>query len=257
MGYFDLKNKVAIVTGGGRGIGQAYCLGFAKEGAKVVVADIISGDETVEQIKAKGGDTIAVTANVTQMESLTAMAKAAIDQFGRIDILVNNAALYGDIGGMKAIGDISEEEWDRLMAINVKGVWNATKAVLPQMQAQNYGKIINISSATILMGVPGILHYVTSKGAVWSMTRGMARELGPQGIRVNTLMPGFTMSQASKDLLKKSGAEGLAQQIAMQSALGREQKPEDLVGAVLYLASPASDFMTGQSINVDGGVVVW
>jgi NAD(P)-dependent dehydrogenase (short-subunit alcohol dehydrogenase family) len=257
MGYFDLKNKVAIVTGGGRGIGQAYCLGFAKEGAKVVVADIISGDETVEQIKAKGGDTIAVTANVTQMESLTAMAKAAIDQFGRIDILVNNAALYGDIGGMKAIGDISEEEWDRLMAINVKGVWNATKAVLPQMQAQNYGKIINISSATILMGVPGILHYVTSKGAVWAMTRGMARELGPQGIRVNTLMPGFTMSQASKDLLKKSGAEGLAQQIAMQSALGREQKPEDLVGAVLYLASPASDFMTGQSINVDGGVVVW
>ena len=257
MGYFDLKNKVAIVTGGGRGIGQAYCLGFAKEGAKVVVADIISGDETVEQIKAKGGDTIAVTANVTQMESLTAMAKAAIDQFGRLDILVNNAALYGDIGGMKAMSDISEEEWDRLMAINVKGVWNATKAVLPQMQAQNYGKIINISSATILMGVPGILHYVTSKGAVWAMTRGMARELGPQGIRVNTLMPGFTMSQASKDLLKKSGAEGLAQQIAMQSALGREQKPEDLVGAVLYLASPASDFMTGQSINVDGGVVVW
>ena len=257
MSYFDLKNKVAIVTGGGRGIGQAYCLGFATEGAKVVVADIISCDETVEQIKAKGGDTIAVTANVTQMESLTAMAKAAIDQFGRLDILVNNAALYGDIGGMKAMSDISEEEWDRLMAINVKGVWNATKAVLPQMQAQNYGKIINISSATILMGVPGILHYVTSKGAVWAMTRGMARELGPQGIRVNTLMPGFTMSQASKDLLKKSGAEGMEQQIATQAALGREQKPEDLVGAVLYLASPASDFMTGQSINVDGGVVVW
>ncbi len=257
MSYFDLKNKVAIVTGGGRGIGQAYCLGFAAEGAKVVVADIISCDETVEQIKANGGDTIAVTANVTQMESLTAMAKAAIDQFGRIDILVNNAALYGDIGGMKAMSDISEEEWDRLMAINVKGVWNATKAVLPQMQAQNYGKIINISSSTILMGVPGILHYVTSKGAVWAMTRGMARELGPQGIRVNTLMPGFTMSQASKDLLKKSGAEGMEQQIATQAALGREQKPEDLVGAVLYLASPASDFMTGQSINVDGGVVVW
>ena len=257
MAYFDLTNKVAIITGGGRGLGQAYCLGFAKEGAKVVVADIISCDETIEQIKAKGGETIAVTANVTQMDTLTAMAKAAIDQFGRIDILVNNAALYGDIGGMKAMNDISEEEWDRLMAINVKGVWNATKAVLPQMQAQNYGKIINISSSTILMGVPGILHYVASKGAVWSMTRGMARELGPQGIRVNTLMPGFTMSQASRDLMKKSGAKGMAQQIATQAALGREQKPEDLVGAVLYLASPASDFMTGQSINVDGGVVVW
>jgi len=257
MAYFDLTNKVAIITGGGRGLGQAYCLGFAEEGAKVVVADIISCDETIEQIKAKGGETIAVTANVTQMDTLTAMAKAAIDQFGRIDILVNNAALYGDIGGMKAMNDISEEEWDRLMAINVKGVWNATKAVLPQMQAQNYGKIINISSSTILMGVPGILHYVASKGAVWSMTRGMARELGPQGIRVNTLMPGFTMSQASRDLMKKSGAKGMAQQIATQAALGREQKPEDLVGAVLYLASPASDFMTGQSINVDGGVVVW
>jgi len=257
MAYFDLTNKVAIITGGGRGLGQAYCLGFAEEGAKVVVADIISCDETIEQIKAKGGETIAVTANVTQIDTLTAMAKAAIDQFGRIDILVNNAALYGDIGGMKAMNDISEEEWDRLMAINVKGVWNATKAVLPQMQAQNYGKIINISSSTILMGVPGILHYVASKGAVWSMTRGMARELGPQGIRVNTLMPGFTMSQASRDLMKKSGAKGMAQQIATQAALGREQKPEDLVGAVLYLASPASDFMTGQSINVDGGVVVW
>lgn len=257
MADTTLQGKVAIVTGAARGIGREYCLGLARAGAQVVAADVRSCEDTVAAVRAQGGTALAVEVDVVSRASTQAMAAAAIGACGRIDILVNNAALYGDLAGFNALTDLDEDEWDRVMAINVKGVWQATRAVVPHMSEQRYGKIVNISSATILMGVPGVLHYVTSKGAVWAMSRSMARELGPQGIRVNTITPGFTMSQASRDLMDKSGAAGMEQMIASQCALGREQQPQDLVGAVVFLTSPASDFITGQTINVDGGVVHW
>ncbi|MDY6892508.1 MAG: 3-oxoacyl-ACP reductase family protein [Chloroflexota bacterium] len=251
-----LENRVAIVTGGARGLGQSYCLGLHREGAKVVVADIIDTTETVTKIKQAGGEALGIKLDVRSAESTQQMAAKTVEAFGKIDILINNAALYGDLK-MQAFHEISEEEWDRLMSINVKGVWQCTKAVAPHMMQQQYGKIINISSGTILMGVPGLLHYVTSKGAVWAMSRVLSRELGGFGIRVNCITPGFTMSQASRDIMKVSGAEGMEKQIAAQAALGREEEPEDLVGAVLFLSSELSDFITGQTINVDGGVVHW
>ena len=252
-----LEGKCAIVTGAARGIGREYCIGLARAGANVVAADIRSCEDTIAAVEAAGAKAIGVEVDVVRRDSTQAMAQAAIKTFGRIDALVNNAALYGDLAGFNALTDLDEDEWDRVMAINVKGVWQATRAVVPQMGAQKYGKVVNIASATILMGVPGVLHYVTSKGAVWGMSRSMARELGPQGIRVNCVTPGFTMSQASRDLMDKSGAAGMEQMIASQCALGREQQPQDLVGAVVFLCSPGSDFITGQTLNVDGGVVHW
>ena len=251
-----LKNRVAIVTGGARGIGQAYCLALAREGARVAVADILDTTDTVSKVKELGTEAIGVNVDVRSFESAKRMADAAAKAFGKIDILVNNAALYGGLK-MQSYNEISEEEWDRLMAINVKGVWQCTKAVAPFMVEQKYGKVINISSGTIFLGTPGLLHYVVSKGAVWAMSRCLSRELGGYGIRVNGITPGFTMSQASRDIMAASHAEGLEKIIAAQAALGREQQPADLVGTVVFLASEDSDFMTGQNLNVDGGVVHW
>jgi len=251
-----LKDRVAIVTGGARGIGQAYCVRYAQEGAKVVVADVLDGSETVAKIKEAGGEAIAVEVDVRSAQSTQEMAAKTVDTFGKIDILVNNAALYGGLK-MQPSHEIAEEEWDRLMAINVKGVWMCCNAVVPHMIQQEYGKIINISSGTIFMGVPGLMHYVSSKGAVWAMSRCLSRELGGFGIRVNCITPGFTMSQASRDIMAVSGTGGMEKQIATQAALGREQEPEDLVGAAVFLASADSDFITGQTLNVDGGVMHW
>jgi len=253
-----LENRVAIVTGGARGIGQAYCLGLARAGAKVVVADVLDTTETVAQVKAAGGDAIGVTVDVASFAGVQNMAAKAIAAFNKIDILVNNAAI---VGGLKItrFSEIAEEEWDRMMAVNVKGIWHCIKAVTPSMIQQKYGKIINISSTTVLMGVPGLLHYVTSKGAVFAMTRALSRELGPMGIRINTIMPGLTQSQAMKDMAAAFPEQfgSMSKQLAAQAALGREQYPEDLVGTVLFLAAEDSDFITGQNINVDGGVVHW
>ncbi len=252
-----LENRVAIVTGGARGIGQAYCLGLARAGAKVVVADMLDTAETVAQATAAGGDAIGVTVDVASFASVQSMASKAIEVFKKIDILVNNAALMANLK-MGPFHQIPEDEWDRVMAVNVKGIWHCIKAVTPSMIQQKYGKIINISSTTVLMGVPGLLHYVTSKGAVFAMTRALSRELGSLGIRVNTIMPGLTQSQAIKSMMAAAPQlEGMSKQLAAQAALGREQYPEDLVGTVLFLGSEDSDFITGQNFTVDGGVVHW
>ena len=252
-----LENRVAIVTGGARGIGQAYCLGLARAGARVVVADVLDTAETGAQVKTAGGDAIGVTVDVASFASVQAMAAKAMAAFNKIDILVNNAALMANLK-MGSFSQIAEEEWDSVMAVNVKGIWQCIKAVTPSMIRQKYGKIINISSTTVLMGVPGLLHYVTSKGAVFAMTRALSRELGPMGIRINTIMPGLTQSQAMKNMMAGTPQlEGMSRQLAAQAALGREQQPEDLVGTVLFLASEDSDFMTGQNLTVDGGVAHW
>ena len=254
-----LKGKVAIVTGSARGIGQQYALGLGSEGARVVVVDILDGSETAAMLNEKNpGSAIALPLDVVDSASTEAMAKQTVEAFGKLDILINNAAMFGKSSAnkgtqMQSFMDISEPDWDQMMSINVKGVWNCTKAAYPYMKDQSYGKIINISSTSIAMAPPNLLHYVVSKGAVTTMTRGLARELGPDGIRVNSLAPGFTLSQASKDMLEDSQNDTLAPMVVSMTCLGQEQTPPTLVGTAIYLASELSDFVTGQIICVDGG----
>jgi 3-oxoacyl-[acyl-carrier protein] reductase len=246
-----LKDKVAIVTGGGIGIGRAYCLALAREGAKVVAADIQEGEakRVAEEIKKSGGEAMAVPVDVTSPEKTRAMADAALKRYGRIDILVNNAALYSAIK-KKPFMEIDEEEWDRVMAVNIKGLFLCMQAVYPAMKRQGKGKIINISSGTALGGTPFYLHYVTSKAGVIGFTRALARELGGDNICVNAITPGLTISSPQQE--GTLTPEQMADRRKKRS-FQRDQKPEDLVGTVVFLASDDSDFITGQTINVDGG----
>jgi NAD(P)-dependent dehydrogenase (short-subunit alcohol dehydrogenase family) len=189
-----LQGRVAIVTGAAQGIGARYAASLAAEGATVVCADVIDAEPVAAQIRAAGGRALALRADVSSAESVRQMAAASVEAFGRIDVLVNNAGLFANLA-MKPFEQIDAAEWDRVMAVNVRGPFECAKAVLPQMRAQGYGKIVNIASATVFKGSPLLLHYVTSKGAVVAMTRSLARELGDAGIRVNTLAPGLTASE--------------------------------------------------------------
>ena len=249
-----LKDKVAIVTGGARGIGREYSLKLAEEGAKVVACDVLDCGETVAEIAKKGGRALALETNVTDSKSVQAMADATVEKFGRIDVLVNNAAIYGGLK-MTPLEQIDEGEWDRVMAVNVKGMWLASRAVIPVMRKQGSGRIINISSGTVWMGIPYLLHYVTSKGAVVALTRAMARELAETGINVNGITPGFTMTEASLGIASPETIEGIKQMLLMSQIIKRNEEPKDLVGTVVFLASSDSDFITGQMINVDGGAI--
>ncbi|MBI2372134.1 MAG: 3-oxoacyl-ACP reductase FabG [Deltaproteobacteria bacterium] len=245
-----LKDKVAIVTGGAQGIGRFYCRRLAQEGAKVVSADVLNSQATVDEIKGFGGEAIGLHTDVTSEESTRSMAEQTVAKFGRIDILVNNAGLYAVLD-IKPLWEISAEEWDRVMAVNVKGLFLCTKAVLPQMKKQGKGKIINISSGVAFKGTPKWIHYTTSKGAVISLTRACARQLGEFGIAVNAIAPGFTLSEG---VINKPGFADVMNKDAIASrCFQRSQSPEDLVGTVVYLASDDSDFVTGQTIVVDGG----
>ncbi|MDZ4343831.1 MAG: SDR family oxidoreductase [Candidatus Binatia bacterium] len=249
-----LKDKVVIVTGGGHGIGRAYCLGFGGAGARVVVADI---DEPAATKVAKEVNTqtdaksLSVKVDVANEASTQMMVKTILDQYGRIDILVNNAAIFATIpmnrGG---IDTIDPAEWDRMMAVNLKGLFFCCRAVLPAMRKQQSGKIVNISSGTALNGSAGRIHYVTSKAGVIGFTRTLAREVGDDNINVNAIAPGSTLSEdnPSEEILKMRGAR------VADRCLKRVQLPKDLVGTVLFLSSPLSDFMTGQTVAVDGGV---
>lgn len=248
-----LKDKIAIVTGGGHGIGRAYCLGFGTAGARVVVADI---DEPAATKVAKEVNTqtdaqsVGLKVDVANEGSAKMMVKTILDQYGRIDILVNNAAIFATIpmnrGGIETI---DPAEWDRMMSVNLKGLFFCCRAVLPTMRKQKAGKIVNISSGTWLHGSPGRIHYVTSKAGVVGFTRTLAREVGDDNINVNAIAPGSTLSEEnpSEDIVKMRAAR------LGDRALKRLQMPQDLVGAVLFLCSPLSDFMTGQTIAVDGG----
>lgn len=245
-----LSGKVAIVTGGAQGIGATYARAIAQEGAAVVVADILDGSEVVAEIGKNGGKAIEVNTNVTSPESLAEMVAKAKETFGGVDILVNNAAIFGKLKD-KPFMEIGGEEWDQVMAVNVRGSFEAIKAVFPAMKENGYGKIVNIASGTVFKGAPNLLHYVTSKGAVIAMTRSLSRELGPHNICINALAPGLTLSENVK-----AGSNYNADRLSankMTRAIQRDQVPEDLTGALIYLCSSDSDFMTGQTMLVDGG----
>jgi 3-oxoacyl-[acyl-carrier protein] reductase len=246
--------KVAIVTGGGHGLGRLYAEGLAAEGAKVVVAEIdeVRAKETAEAIAAAGGEALAVRTDVSDKESCEAMAAAAIEAFGGIDILVNNAGIYDGLH-MEVFEDLEEAEWDRVMAVNVKGVWLASRACVPAMREKGYGKIVNISSSVNYVGPPLLLHYVASKGAVAAMTRALAKELGEVGIHVTACAPGLTFTESSKNILPDPIVGDLY--IEMQS-LKEAMQPEHVVPTVLFLCSSDSDFVVGQNWVVDGGMAM-
>jgi NAD(P)-dependent dehydrogenase (short-subunit alcohol dehydrogenase family) len=244
-----LTGKTAIVTGAAQGIGAAYAKGLAAEGAKVSLCDIIPTDEVEAEIRAAGGEVIAQQCDITDPQAVAQLVKTTDETFGGVHILVNNAALFAKLP-LKPFTEISSEEWDLVMKINTRGPFECVKAVTPVMQRQNYGKIINITSSGVMKGIPMLLHYIASKAAVIGMTRSLARELGQWNICVNVLAPGLTMSE----LVKANEAYAASRTLNVNSrALKREQDPEDLVGTVVYLSSPESDFMSGQTLLVDGG----
>lgn len=249
-----LKDKVVIVTGGGHGIGKAYCHGFGQAGSRVVVADIdkpAADQVSAEVMQQNGAQALALHTDVADEKSTKEMAAAVLQRFGRIDVLINNAAIFATIPMNRGrIETIDPAEWDRLMAVNLKGLFFCCRAVLPSMRAQKSGKIINIASGTVFAGSAGRIHYVTSKMATIGFTRTLAREVGDDNINVNVLAPGNTLSEEnpSQEVIR------LRESSAGLRALKRIQMPQDVVGAMLFLASPLSDFMTGQTVNVDGGI---
>ncbi|HYA28101.1 MAG TPA: 3-oxoacyl-ACP reductase family protein [Acidobacteriota bacterium] len=245
-----LKDKVVIVTGGAHGIGKAYCLGFAKAGARVVIADIDkAGAEAVASDI--GVKALAIQVDVSDEAATKRMAAQTLDRFGGIDVLINNAAVFSVVPMNRGrIESIDPQEWDNLMAVNLRGLFFCCRAVLPTMRAQKSGKIINIASGTVFAGAPGRIHYVTSKAATIGFTRTLAREVGGDNINVNCLAPGNTLSEENPtdQMIKfRESSVGLR-------CLKKIQMPQDVLGAMLFLASPLSDFMTGQTVNVDGGI---
>jgi len=253
MGRLD--GRVAIVTGGAKGIGRHYSRVLAAEGARVMIADIADGGEIAAEIaRAHGANSVASSVtDVSDESAVKALAAKTVERFGRIDILVNNAALFAPLQETNCF-DIDVALWDRVMAINLRGPFLMMKHVAPHMIAQGYGKIINIGSGTAYVGIPMLLHYVTSKGGVMAFTRAVSRELGVHGIRVNTLMPGFTMSDTVIEANPGHVATARPRAVASR-ALKRDEQPEDLLGTLIFLASADSDFITGQNIAVDGGNV--
>jgi NAD(P)-dependent dehydrogenase (short-subunit alcohol dehydrogenase family) len=241
-----LAGKVAIVTGGAQGIGRAIADGLAREGARIVVADVRRAEEAAAEFP----DGVGLTVDVSSEQETTNMAEETLARCGRIDVLVNNAGLYASLA-MRPFTEIPVEEWRRVMDVNVMSMFLTCRAVVPVMSEQGGGKIVNISSGTPFRGVPFLLHYVTSKGAIVALTRALAKELGKDNVLVNCVAPGFTMSagvEANPEVIEKLRDVSIAAR-----TIQRDQVPEDVVGAVVFLSGPESDFVTGQTIVIDGG----
>lgn len=252
MGKLD--GKIAIITGAARGLGAAYAKAFATEGARVCVSDVLDPSTTVAAIESSGGKAIGVKADVTDMSACENLVAQTVEAFGGVDVLVNNAALFVDIP-RRTFLDIDSDEWDKVMAVNVRGSFNCAKAVVPVMRDRGAGSIINISSSTAMKGIPFTLHYVTSKGAIIAMTRALAREEGAHNIRVNALAPGLTLSEA---VVEQDEVFAPYNEMSIKGrAFKREQTPDDLIGAALFLASDDSSFVTGQTMVIDGGDVAY
>lgn len=238
-----LAGKRVVVTGAAGGLGRAFALAFAGAGAKVLACDVnLNGCE--ETAVLCGGD--AAQVDVTDTTSCAAVADRAVSLLGGVDVLVNNAAMYGGLE-RRNFEEIDPEVWDRVMAVNVRGVWQMCRALSPALRASR-GAVVNIASATVFSGSPQWMHYVASKGAVIAMSRTMAKEMGADGVRVNVLAPGFTMTEASLGLMENARSYGVD-----RAALKRPAEVEDIVGGALMLASPLSGYMTGQTLIIDGG----
>lgn len=252
MGF---DGKVVVVTGAARGQGATYAQALIEAGARVLAVDVSALDQLEERLPDAVSDQRLVTqrVDVTDQQAVSAMAGTAMQAWGRIDGLVNNAGLYA--GLPKApLEELEEADWDRVMSVNVKGVWLVTRAVVPVMRDAGGGSVVNVSSGTVFEGTPNFLHYVTSKGAVLVMTRAMSRELGAWNIRVNSVTPGLIANEASR---MNFDAERFAARMASRAeaqSLHRSMEPDDMVGAVLFLLSDASGFISGQNLNVDGGL---
>ena len=246
-----LQNKTIIITGASTGIGQAFSVACSSYGAKIIVADMNSGEETVEIIKSKGGEAKFVEVDVANEKSTDLMAKAAYDWTGRVDGLINNAAYFREVK-LTPFEEIDVAVWDKIFDVNVKGIWQCSKAVIPYMRNNNGGSIINISSVVAVAGQPDYLHYVATKGAVLAMTKGLAKECGKDLVRVNTIAPGFVITDATKNRPIE-----WQQTFLKARAISREQRPEDLVGTAVYLLSDLSSFVSGQTHVVDGGHIMF
>ena len=246
-----LAGRTIIVTGAATGIGQAFAVGAAAQGANVVVADMNPADETVAAVEAAGGQALALQVDVADNDSVQAMASAALQRFGRIDGLVNNAAYFREVK-LTPFEELDPAQWDRIFAVNVKGVWQCCKAVMPAMREQKSGAIVNIASVVAVAGQAGYLHYVATKGAVLAMTKGLAKECGAHNVRVNVIAPGFVITDATKNRPVE-----WQQSFLKARAIGREQRPDDLVGTALFLLSDLAGFVTGQTLVVDGGHIMY
>ena len=247
-----LKNKVAIVTGSARGMGWVFALRLAREGAKVTVCDVLDCAPVAKEIEAIGGEVLALKTDVTSEKDTAEMAQKTVDRFGRIDILVNNAAVIGAIevkDFAKPVDKIVSADWDRILAVNIKGVFLSSKAVIPYMKKQGGGKIVNMASNVAFTGLPDFIHYSTSKGGVLTMTRGLAWALGEFNINVNAVAPGLVMTEAMQAAFNAE----YSKMVVGHQLFKRKIEPEDVAGAVLFLASDEAAMITGQTLCVNGG----
>lgn len=249
MTALNLQTKRVLITGAAGGIGRAFAKGFAENGAHVLVADIDheGADKTADMIRQTGGIAHATQVDVTQATSCARLAQTAQDHLGGLDILINNAAAFAGLE-RAPFWDLAEDDWDKIMSVNVKGLWLVSRACVPLLQSSGAGAIVNMASATVHSGSPMWMHYVASKGAVIAMTRSMAKELGPDNVRVNALAPGLVLTDAVTGLFENPASYGVD-----RLALGRQADASDIVGGALYFASPMSGFVTGQTMIIDGG----
>jgi len=246
-----LKDRVVIVTGAGQGIGRVFAKSFAMAGARAVIAEIDENKAAAvsKEIMQAGCESLAVATDVSDPASIDEMIELVEDEYGRIDVLINNAAIFSTLE-MRPFDQIPLEEWEQVLRVNLTGPFLCARAVLPAMRREKWGRIINVGSGAVRLGRPNYLHYIASKAALAGMSLSMAHEVGADGITVNTILPGATFTEIERKTVTPEQKERI---IAMQ-CVPRAETPEDLVGAVLFLASEASSFVTGQSINLDGGV---